>query len=817
MEAVEKLIGKQKQKKMKRYFYVFLAAAMLCGCTSLEENDYAAPIDNLPDLTASLDGDVDTRTYVANSKELYWHEADMISAFFGNTLNRKYLFNGKTGDNSGTFSLVADGQLGTGNALDRIYAVYPYDSEASISNSGELMLNLPAEQSYASKSFGRNSNTMVAVTESTNDTFLSFKNVCGYLTLKLWEADGDSVQKIELRGNANEKIAGAALVSMNYGDTPSLVMQQDATSVVTLNCGGGVKLGTSVADATEFWFVLPQVTFSKGITIVVTATNGETFEQTTSSKIVIERNSIQPMAALSVEFEFAEEGDSPLANIPCASNEILYQTVDGNILAPTEPYGFGAKLISNTYENGVGRLTFDGDISVVPSWAYANYDEESSHNLYSIKLPEGIVFIATGAFSYCNNLTHVTLPLTLKRIDSDVFECCVSLRKIAIPEGVETITSGLFGWCRSLTEIVIPNSVTTIENSAFAGTGFTSFVIPDSVTTLGSQVFTECESLESITIGSGIEELSCETPFVSDCPKLAAFYGHMASEDHHCIVLGDTLYAFAGAGLTHYDIPNTISVIGYSAFSNNRTLESITIPDSVVEISAYAFSNCVNLESVVIPDSVVEIGYYAFGWCKSMLSVTISKNIREIGGCVFENCSNLSSVFIRSVVVPNIDSGIFSDNFYSRIIYVPDVAVYSYKNADDWYWPEYADYIQGYDFGEDLTVDFECSIAQSYYDDTSGLVYFDFSPESSNTTYLPLAIEKSEYSKYSSAEEFVNSQIAALKESGDLSLNRGYKTIRLGPFLPGNDIVICVFGCDPTGTIFTKIKTAEFTVEGNTR
>ena len=695
----------------KNIFYTLLSVVMLCSCTSVEENEYATPVTNLPDLTASFTGDIETKTYVANSKDLYWHEGDMISTFFGNTLNRKYMFNGKTGDNSGTFSHVSDGQLGTGSTLSNIYALYPYNSTAQLSVSGELSLQLPAVQNYASNSFGRNSNTMVAVTESTADTFLSFKNVCGYLVVKLYDADATAVQSIELQGNGGEKIAGAAVVTMNYGGTPSLTMQTEATTTVTLNCGGGVKLGTTASDATEFWFVLPKTTFSKGITIVATAANGSKFEQSTSNKIVIERNSIQPMTALSAKFELADGGNSPLANIPCASNEIIYQTTDGNIYEPQNPYGFGAKLISNTYEDGIGRLTFNGNISVVPDGAFAGYDDNDAPlancNLYSIKLPEGIISIGEYAFGGCINLKYVTLPSTTRALQSGAFEYCQSLQSIVIPEGVETISSYLFDCCTSLSEIVIPNSVTTIEVFAFENTGFTSFVIPDSVTTLGDgdyiAIFSDCKNLESLTIGSGISELPTYDSLAPGCPKLSAFYGNFASEDHRCLTADNTLLAFAGAGLSHYDIPDTITTIGRSAFDGNTTLESVTIPNSVTSIDSHAFYGCVFLDSIVIPDSVKKIGYYAFAYCASMQSATIGKNVSSIGDSAFYNCYNLSRVYLRAVIVPEMDYMVFDNNFYSRVIYVPHFMVDDYKN--EYPWANYADDIQGYDYGEDLTMD----------------------------------------------------------------------------------------------------------------
>ena len=151
-----------------------LLALALCSCSDIfVGEEMARPTnENLPDLTAAFAEEGDTRTYIEDGKYLRWHEGDMITAFFGNTLNRQYRFNGATGDNSGTFSLVTDGVLGTGNAFDRIYALYPYNSDARISDEGTISLTLPATLTYAENTFGAGANTMVAVTENLDDTFL---------------------------------------------------------------------------------------------------------------------------------------------------------------------------------------------------------------------------------------------------------------------------------------------------------------------------------------------------------------------------------------------------------------------------------------------------------------------------------------------------------------------------------------------------------------------------------------------------------------------------------------------------------------------
>jgi len=111
--------------------------------------------------------------------------------------------------------------------------------------------------------------------------------------------------------------------------------------------------------------------------------------------------------------------------------------------------------------------------------------------------------------------------------------------------------------------------------------------------------------------------------------------------------------AFSGAiGLTHIDIPDCVTVIKGSAFSNTN-IESITLPASLQEMGTFVFDFCDDLVSVdlngytVLPEmtfwscdalkevkgseNLVEIQENAFGHCKGLESITFGKSLKKIG------------------------------------------------------------------------------------------------------------------------------------------------------------------------------------------
>ena len=284
----------------KIYQLLALITLLVSGCTQDEVVKNQDSSSKSLIYTASFEGS-ESRTYLNEDGYLRWTADDQISIFGANTYNQQYKFTGETGANSGTFEKVS-GSYATGTDLNHHYALYPYSSQTTISETGVITATIPANQTYAVNSFGLGANTMVAVTKDEDDTFLKFKNVGGYLELKLY-GDDVTVKSIKLEGNSDEKLAGNATITAIYGQDPTISMANDATKTITMDCGdSGVQLGTAAETATTFLLVVPPTTFASGFTITVTDINGSEFTKSTSKSIEIKRNIIQPMNAFEVEY-----------------------------------------------------------------------------------------------------------------------------------------------------------------------------------------------------------------------------------------------------------------------------------------------------------------------------------------------------------------------------------------------------------------------------------------------------------------------------------------------------------------------------------
>ena len=281
---------------------------VIVSSCSTQEIDYQAnePVDEVFYATfEQSSSDEDTRLYADEDLYLRWTADDRVSIFNRITYNQQYKFQGKTGDNAGEYAKVENAEFVTGNAITNVVSVYPYQESTAISEKEVISISLPSEQAYAENTFGLGANTMVSVS---GDNVLQYKNVGGYLMLKLY-GDDIAVSSITLKGNNGEKISGSATVTMPLNGAPSVVMAEDASTEITLKSDSPIQLGTSADESTIFWFVVPPTTFNKGFTITVNTEQGFQFKKSTSGLLEIKRNTLSRTSALKVYDTFEVYSD----------------------------------------------------------------------------------------------------------------------------------------------------------------------------------------------------------------------------------------------------------------------------------------------------------------------------------------------------------------------------------------------------------------------------------------------------------------------------------------------------------------------------
>lgn len=100
-------------------------------------------------------------------------------------------------------------------------------------------------------------------------------------------------------------------------------------------------------------------------------------------------------------------------------------------------------------------------------------------------------------------------------------------------------------------------------------------------------------------------------------------------------------------GLKTVHMPDSITGIGFSAFSGCSELTYINLSKNLRVIDTKAFASC-KLQSISIPEGVTVIPEYAFTGCKNLESVYLPPSIKTIKTCAFENCAILSITIPQS-------------------------------------------------------------------------------------------------------------------------------------------------------------------------
>lgn len=176
--------------------------------------------------------------------------------------------------------------------------------------------------------------------------------------------------------------------------------------------------------------------------------------------------------------------------LPIQNNEIWYQTTDNQAIDldrygnPVKTIG-GKMIISNTYNDGIGIIELDGDLTYIESLNVLKNRPE--YKIQALVLPKSVERIEDNAFKAMPSMELIYMPNTITYIGDEAFSECFGFQSVGnvfegasmyIPSGVTTLNPYLFTSDRALTSVTIPSTVTEI----------------------GSSVFSHCENLKELII-----------------------------------------------------------------------------------------------------------------------------------------------------------------------------------------------------------------------------------------------------------------------------------------------------------------------------
>lgn len=182
-------------------------------------------------------------------------------------------------------------------------------------------------------------------------------------------------------------------------------------------------------------------------------------------------------------------------------------------------FGGCSGLTSVTIGNSVTRIgerSFDGceglrsvHISDIEAWCKISFNDKLSnplslsHHLFfngeeikDLVIPNGVTSISLYAFCGCSSLTSVTIPNTITSIEGLAFENCSGLTAIYI--------SDIAAWCKLRFSYDDYNPLYYAHKLYLNGEEIKDLIIPNNVSTIGNNVFSNCSSLTSVTIGNSV-------------------------------------------------------------------------------------------------------------------------------------------------------------------------------------------------------------------------------------------------------------------------------------------------------------------------
>lgn len=288
------------------------------------------------------------------------------------------------------------------------------------------------------------------------------------------------------------------------------------------------------------------------------------------------------------------------------------------------------------------------------------------YSLNDVVLPTGLVYLRKSTFGQCKSLTNISIPEGVTHIEDHAFTSS-GLSEIWIPNSVWFIGENAFYECKSLSNIMIPSSVTYIGERCFHGcSNLKTVTFSGDMPTLfeysfynviatvnypaSNQTYTADNMLnyggtltwvphgdDSGTIASGIcgDNLTWKVDdqgaltisgtgnmynyYFRNMPPWQAYsqsITRLVVEDGVSSIGNYACYQYSNLKEAHF--PNTLTLIGETAFEDCVSLTEVIIPQNVSNISKVAFARCTGLQHVVILSDNATYDFNVFNGCTSL-------------------------------------------------------------------------------------------------------------------------------------------------------------------------------------------------------
>lgn len=388
-----------------KYSLIAIAAMVAVSCAkeiTPEAGQTPETNPNLVEITLTATGESNevTKAVFSGYPKIAWEGNEEISLLGTNTGNQKLTTTTK--GHQATFTGYAD-------ITDEVYyAVYPYDSNVSLTAEGKLSnVTVPAVQTATAGSF--DPKAYIAVAKSTDKESLYFKAVGAFVKFKL--EDAENVKSVTMVSNSGANMACSATIVMNENGGVS-----HGSPYVDGTASSSVKMvGDFQTDKAYFMVVRPQP-YTGGITMYIEYKDGTVLSRKGESALFesgMSRNYIRNLNILrKADFE-------PVTDLYSLYNMGYDVTVGGQVYNKST---HEATLITAT-EASTSLYTpiNKGGLYFIET------SGEGSFNLHSnVAVTKDVILIGNAADTKVNvdfngkNVNHAAGTIALKNIALDV-------------------------------------------------------------------------------------------------------------------------------------------------------------------------------------------------------------------------------------------------------------------------------------------------------------------------------------------------------------------------------------------------------------
>lgn len=303
-----------------RYNYFFKAtlpvfALLLAACSSDDDlesgnnNNNTTPVATSDVFSASIESGKVSRTTLETSEgNVLWSLGDKIGVYYNSeTTPKQFDIKDGVGKNVATFTMD---NFHFSDATTDFFALYPYQSAATITSAGALSATLPSTQTAVENGVDPTAMLMTGHATAENKTF-AFKNIPALLKITVKSSSNFNINAVRFVANSTDAtISGAftATIAKNEDRSndglPSSITGSGTNSVV-------LNMTASTDSKTYYISVLPG-TLTGGFTLLlIDDTNKKAVQRISNTDLTLKSSEITDLGTFEAS---SSEGDVVLYN-----------------------------------------------------------------------------------------------------------------------------------------------------------------------------------------------------------------------------------------------------------------------------------------------------------------------------------------------------------------------------------------------------------------------------------------------------------------------------------------------------------------------